>query len=311
MTELRTLKLRLSITFVEPMRSGDQPLQLRRLNLGLNDLNEISVQALVQADCCTLSHLDLCTRAEGRNFVQHGTLLSQGQWPHLTWLVLPGNIGLPALASASWPALQSLELSGPTAAHDLVAFLQSFSHRLQTLVVPFLHIDKHTTAAPLAQDWPPNTRLGLTIVADIQALQSFSKHSWPAWSVTVLKGSCAASTMATELSKHQSTVLERLIMVNPGMGATGDLPWDLAHGKWPSLKHTDFSKNFLTDEFAHALSQADWPALEVMDLRSNSFDRPGKRQLAQAWPLLEKLKSRNNNFNQGIWQKKWVSIVIY
>ena len=61
--------------------------------------------------------------------------------------------------------------------------------------------------------------------------------------------------MATELSKHQSVMLEKLVMSGVDMGA-GDFPWDLVHGNWPALKHVDLSSNCLTDRYAHVLSQA-------------------------------------------------------
>ena len=62
-------------------------------------------------------------------------------------------------------------------------------------------------------------------------------------SLLTCPASSSSIAMATGLSKHQSVVLEKLVMSGVDMGA-GDFPWDPVHGNWPALKHVDLGSNF-------------------------------------------------------------------
>lgn len=111
LTALRTLKLRWCVDSDGLMTPGDRLLQLTKLDLCCNDLDETSIQALVQAKCCNLVHLDLQPREWREGGTPYATMLGHGQAPldmawvgRKLWLAWDGKCQLACIAvlGATW-----------------------------------------------------------------------------------------------------------------------------------------------------------------------------------------------------------------
>ncbi|KAL3135728.1 hypothetical protein ABBQ38_006196 [Trebouxia sp. C0009 RCD-2024] len=293
----------LNSSIISKLAAGDWPV-LKHLSFSNNKLSTTGIKAMAGGNWPRLEHLDLSSNKLNAEAITHLTRLG---WSRLSGLELHDNPDMDAkalrrLASGPWPLLKGLGISGQFSLSYLVTEA-AFAWPLLDSV--YLACDGPPQAVDFAGVWQNMRNMQIKTQCP-SWMPSFSmpvmleliEADWRYLQSLDLSYSHLGSEGLSQLFLGKWPLLSQLDVSHLRLARADFRPSNykgLACGTWPQLTHLCLSHNWMDDDCAAELVNADWPKLQTLDLSYNDIGATGSASLAQGdWPAMEHLCLHGN-----------------